>query len=100
MESMERISAPPQLELGASNGHKGRLETMSEFLARPRAARDFQDLKADAQRLQATVQARERLNTTAAEAELEPGRQARISDEHRNHKLSFGFGVLLATLFV
>jgi hypothetical protein len=73
---------------------------MSEFLARPRVARDFQDLKADAQRLQATVKEREGLNAKAAEAELEAGRMARISDEHRHHRLSFGFGVLLATLFV
>lgn len=101
MESIERISRPPQLELNGdavtADGHIG---VMRDFLAKPRVARDFQDLKADAQKLHALGRDADRLNSRAAEAELEAGRQARVSGEHRHQRLSFGVGIFLATLFV
>ena len=97
MQSIERIGAHAQRELGPGDGYVG---TMRDFLARPRVARDFQDLKADAQRLRAVGAERESLNDKAAEAELEAGRQARLHDEHRQHRLNFGLGIFLATLFV
>ncbi len=98
MESIERItSAAPKLEPNGSDGYIG---TMRDFLDRPRIARDFQDLKADAQRLDAIGRERERLNASAAEAELEAGRLARVNDEHRQHRLGFRFGVALAAFFV
>src|SRR2546423_688897 len=46
MQSIERIGAPSPRELSATDGYVG---TMRDFLAKPRVARDFQDLKADAQ---------------------------------------------------
>ena len=97
MQSIERIGAPPQRELGATDGY---VMTMREFLAKPRVARDFQDLKADAQRLRAVGNDRDSLNEKAAEAELEAGRKARQHDEHRHQRLNFFVGVFLATLFV
>jgi len=101
MESIERIAKSPQFELnGDTVAGDGYISVMRDFLAKPRVARDFQDLKADAQRLRALVQDTDRLNATAAEAELEAGRMARAGDEHRHQRLTFGFGVLLATLFV
>lgn len=101
MESIERIAPPTQLDLGNADGHAdGYVATMREFLSKPRVAREFQDLKADAQRLQAVSNEHEVLVDAAAEAELEAGRRARANDEHRKHRLSFGSGVLLASLFV
>lgn len=97
MQSIERIDAPAHREAALSNGH---IVTMREFLAKPRVARDFQDLKADAQRLRALGHEREMLIDRAGEAELEAGRRARLNDEHRHHRLGFGLGVALATLFV
>lgn len=101
MESLERITKAPQLELnGDAIGNDGHIGVMRDFLAKPRVARDFQDLKADAQRLDALGRDADRLNARAAEAELEAGRQARVNDEHRHQRLSFGLGIFLATLFV
>src|SRR5436305_4542220 len=98
MESIERLTAAPKLETnGSADGHIG---TMRDFLDRPRIARDFQDLKADAQRLESMAREGDRLNATASEAELEAGRLARINDEHRQHRLGFRFGVALAAFFV
>ena len=99
MQSIERIGvgAPAQRELNASDGYVG---TMRDFLAKPRVARDFQDLKADAQRLRAVGDERDRLHEKAAEAEIDAGRMARQHEEHRHHRLAFGLGVFLATLFV
>lgn len=96
MDTVERIGALPQLEIGSD----GYVVTMREFLAKPRVAREFQGLKADAQRLRALGDERDALQEKAAEAELEAGRTARVNDEHRHHRLSFGFGVLLASLLV
>lgn len=97
MQSIERITAEHR-----DNGspESGFLATMREFLARPRVARDFQDLKADAQKLRALEGERVALEERAAEAELEAARRARVRDEHRQHRLNFTAGVLLATLFV
>jgi hypothetical protein len=101
MESIERVSPPQHLELPAADGHEdGYVVTMRDFLAKPGIAREFQDLKADAQRLQAGRRDRARLEDQAAEADLEAGRLARANDEHHQHRLSFGVGVFLATLFV
>ena len=101
MESIERIAKPPQLELNGdgvvTDGHIG---VMGDFLAKPRVARDFQDLKADAQRLRALEDDADRLNARAAEAELEAGRLARVNDEHRHQRLNFAVGVVLVTMFV
>jgi hypothetical protein len=97
MESIERIGPPAQLDPAAGDGY---IATMRDFLAKPRVAREFQDLKADAQRLRAADRDCQGLNERAAEAELEAGRRARAQDEHRHHRLSFGVGALLATLFV
>lgn len=97
MESIERIAPVPQIGLPVADGHIG---TMREFLAKPRVAREFQDLKADAQKLRSLEHERMSLVDRAAEAELEAGRLARVSDEHRHHRLTFGFGVFLAFLFV
>src|SRR5256885_11162485 len=97
MQSIERIDAPSHRDANGANGH---IVTMREFLAEPRVARSFQDLKADAQRLRATGEERVRLHEKAAEAELEAGRKARMQDEYRHHRLSFPFGLALATLFV
>jgi len=97
MESIERIAAPQPIDVPAADGY---IVTMREFLAKPRVAREFQDLKADAQRLHSAELERQSLNERAAEAELEAGRMARVHDEHRHHRLSFGVGVFLATLFV
>ena len=98
MESIERVVAATQpLDLPSSDGYIG---TMREFLSKPRVAREFQDLKTDAQRLQAVRDERQLLTDRAAEAELDAGRMARMNDEHRQHRLSFGVGVFLATLFV
>src|ERR1700704_1310549 len=96
MESIERIG-PPQLDLGAADEH---ILTMREFLAKARVTRDFQDLKADERRLHSATQASDRSSQNAAEAELEAGRIARADDEYRSHRLSFGVGVLLATLLI
>src|SRR5437588_164471 len=101
MESTERIAKPPQFDLnGDTVAGDGYISLMRDFLAKPRVARDFQDLKADAQRLRALAQGTERLKARAAEAELAAGRMARSADEHRHQRRTFGFGVLLATLFV
>lgn len=98
MESIERVVAATQpLDLPSADGYIG---AMREFLSKPRVAREFQDIKTDAQRLQAVHAERQTLTEQAAEAELDAGRMARINDEHRQHRLSFGFGVFLATLFV
>lgn len=101
MESLERITKAPQLELnGDAIGNDSYIGVMRDFLAKPRVARDFQDLKADAQRLDSLGRDADRINARAAEAELDAGRQARVNDEHRHQRLSFGLGVFLATLFV
>src|SRR6266480_852522 len=101
MESIERIAKTPPFELnGDAIGGDGYIPVMRDFLAKPRVARDFQDLKADAQRLRALEQDTDRLTATAAEAELEAGRLARVGDEHRHQRLTYALGVLLATLFV
>jgi hypothetical protein len=84
-------------DLAATDGY---ISTMREFLAKPRVARDFQDLKADAHRLQSAHEDAITLSQKAAEAELEAGRVARSDDEYRHHRLSFGTGVLLASLLV
>jgi hypothetical protein len=97
MESIERISSPQPIDMGGSDAH---IATMRDFLAKPRAARDFQDLKMDGQRLQAARVEAGALSERAAEAEIDAGRVARSDDEYRHHRLSFGFGVLLATLLV
>ncbi|TME40453.1 MAG: hypothetical protein E6I61_09225 [Chloroflexi bacterium] len=97
MESIERIAPPSQRDLAATDGH---IVTMREFLAKPRVAREFQDLKTDAQKLRSTERDRRSLNERAAEAELEAGRRARAHDQHRHNRLSFGVGAFLATLFV
>ena len=96
MESIERIG-PPQLDVGAADEH---IVTMREFLAKARVTRDFQDLKADERRLHSATQDSDRSSQNAAEAELEAGRIARADDEYRSHRLSFGVGVLLATLLI
>ena len=98
MQSIERIGAPPQRELSA-NGD-GYITTMRDFLAKPRVARDFQDLKADSHRLQSLRAELTTLTQRAAEAEIDAGRIARSDDEYRRHRLSYGAGVLLATLLV
>jgi hypothetical protein len=98
MESIERVVTKTQpLDLPSGDGY---IDAMREFLAKPRVAREFQDLKSDAQRLQATRTERQTLTDQAAEAELDAGRMARMNDEHRQHRLSFGVGVFLATLLV
>src|SRR2546430_11697532 len=97
MQSIERIGAPSPGELGGADGYVG---TMRDFLAKPRVARDFQDLKADAQLLRAVGNERDSLHAKAAEAELDAGRKARQHEGHRHHRLSFGLGIFLATLFV
>jgi|SRR5690348_3528431 len=98
MESIERLTTAPKLDPnGSSDGYIG---TMRDFLDRPRIARDFQDLKADAQRLESLGRQCDALNASAAEAELEAGRLARMHDEHRQHRLGFRFGVALAAFFV
>ena len=98
MESIERVGASKQpLDLPSVDGN---IDAMREFLAKPRVAREFQDLKSDAQRLQATRAERQTLTDQAAEAEIDAGRLARMNDEHRQHRLSFGVGALLATLLV
>ena len=97
MESIERMAPPSQLELDGSDTH---IVTMREFLEKPRIARDFQDLKADAQRLDSIGREGDLLKAGAAEAELEAGKLARTHDEHRQHRLGFRFGVMLAAFFV
>ena len=100
MESIERIAPPSQATTLEINGTDGHIATMREFLAKPRVARDFQDLKSDANRLAAAHAEAITLSQRAAEAELEAGRIARSDEDFRHHRLSFGFGVLLATLLV
>jgi hypothetical protein len=101
MESIERIAPPAPLELnGDAVVEDGHIGVMRDFLAKPRVARDFQDLKADAQRVRALGRDADRLNALASEAELEAGRMARANDEHRHQRLSFRFGVLLAAMFI
>ncbi|HVH63234.1 MAG TPA: hypothetical protein VNA65_06500, partial [Candidatus Dormibacteraeota bacterium] len=95
MESIERITTAPQLD-----GGDRFIRSMRDFLAKPRVAREFQNLKADSQRLSSIAAERTSLTEKAAEAELEAGRMARLHEEHRRHRLSFGFGVMLASLFV
>jgi len=97
MQSIERLSAPMAREIGTSDGH---VVTMRDYLSEPRVARDFQDLKADAQRMEAIGRERDALNQKAADAELEAGRRARMHDEHRHQKLGFATGALVATVFV
>jgi hypothetical protein len=97
MQSIERIGAPAQRDV---NGTDGYIVTMRDFLAKPRVAREFQDIKADAQRLRALEDDYESLTERAAEAELDAGRKARLNDEHRHQRLGFAFGLALATLFV
>jgi len=65
MESIERMAPPSQLELDGSDTH---IVTMREFLEKPRIARDFQDLKADAQRLDSIGREGDLLKAGAAEA--------------------------------
>jgi hypothetical protein len=96
-QPIERIDAPAHID---GNGAPGHLTTMRDFLAEPRVARSFQDLKADAQRLRAAVDEREALTERAAEAEIDAGRKARANDDYRHHRLAFGAGVFLAALFV
>lgn len=100
MESIERIAPPATIEIATGDGRDGYIGTMREFLAKPRVARDFQDLKADAHRLQSAHDEAMTLSQRAADAELEAGRVARSDDEYRHHRLSFGAGVLIATLLV
>src|SRR6266513_566527 len=97
MQSIERIAAPSHSDANGANGH---IIPMREFLAEPRVARSFQDLKADAQRLRAVADERDRLSERAAEAELDAGRKARTQEDYRHHRLSFPVGLALATLFV
>lgn len=97
MQSIERIGTPQQVDVNGSDGH---IVSMRDFLDKPRVARAFQDLKADAQKLGALAAERAGFNEKAAEAELEAGRTARAHDEHRQHRLSFPIGISLATLFV
>ena len=97
MQSIERIGSAAQRELNGSDGY---IAIMRDFLSKPRVARDFQDLKADAEKLRAIGVERESLNEQAAEAELDAGRKARVHDEHRHQRLSFPFGLGLALLFV
>src|SRR3954454_972137 len=99
MESIERIAPPPPLPLEL-DGSDAYIVVMRDFLEKPRVARDFQDLKADTQRLDSIGRERDRLNARAAEAELEAGKLARAHDEHRQHRLGFRFGVFLAAFFV
>ena len=66
MESIERMAPPSQLELDGSDTY---IVTMREFLEKPRIARDFQDLKADAQRLDSIGREGDLLKAGAAEAE-------------------------------
>ena len=97
MESIERIVPATQIGLPSADGHIG---TMREFLSKPRVAREFQELKADAQKLRSLERERMSLVDRAAEAELDAGRMARVNDEHRHQRLAFGFGVFMAMLFV
>lgn len=97
MESIERLAPAPQLELNGADGYVG---TMREFLAKPRVAREFQDLKADAERLRAVAKEHDTLTEKAAEAEIDAGRMSRANDDHRRHRLGFGFGVALATILI
>jgi hypothetical protein len=99
MESIERI-APPATPLEMNGATDGHITNMREFLAKPRVARDFQDLKADAHRLQSAHDDAMTLSQRAADAELEAGRIARADDDYRHHRLSFGAGVLIATLLI
>ena len=69
MESIERIGPPAPLEMGGPDGHIG---TMRDFLAKPRVARDFQDLKADSHRLESLRAELTTLTQRAAEAEIHP----------------------------
>lgn len=94
---IERIAPAPTLDIAASDGH---IVTMRDFLAKPRAARDFQDLKMDAQRLNSARMESRAIAQQAAEAEIEAGRIARSDDDFRHHRLSFGTGVMLAALLV
>src|SRR2546429_5921413 len=96
MESIERMAPPSQLELDGSDTY---IVTMREFLEKPRIARDFQDLKADAQRLDSIGREGDLLKAGAAEAELEAGKLARTHYEHPQHPLGFCFWVILAALF-
>ena len=89
MQSIERIGAPPSREVAAEDGF---VVTMRDFLAKPRVARSFQDLKADAQNLRSVTLERDSLNEKAAEAEIDAGRMARAHDEHRHNRLSFPAG--------
>ena len=97
MESIERIGPPPQIEMNPMDGYT---VTMREFLAKPRVARHFQEVKADAQRLNSMHKECEILRERAAEAELDAGRIARAADEDGRNRLSFGVGVVLASCFV
>lgn len=97
METFERLVAPQHADLQPGDGY---VVTMRDFLAKPRIAREFQDLKTDAQRLRAVDRDHQNLVDRATEAELEAGRRARANDEHRHHRITFGLGVVLATLFV
>lgn len=97
METYERLVAAQHVDLPQQDGF---IVTMRDFLAKPRIAREFQDLKTDSQKLRAAVHDHDTLVERAAEAELEAGRLARARDEHRHHRLPFGLGAFLATLFV
>lgn len=98
MESIERIVPAQTVDIaGPADGH---LVTMRDFLAKPRVARDFQDLKMDAQKLDSAHNESRALSQQAAEAEIEAGRVARSDDEYRHHRLSYGTGVMLAALLV
>lgn len=97
METFERLVVPQQLDGQAGDGY---ITTMRDFLAKPRIAREFQDLKTDAQKLRAVAGDHQALVERATEAEMEAGRFARANDEHRHHRIPFGLGAFLATLFV
>jgi hypothetical protein len=97
MQSIERIDSAPHIEANGANGH---IVTMRDFLADPRVARSFQDLKSDAQRLRAAGAEREAMAERSANAELDAGRKARANDDYRHHRLAFGVGVFLAAMFV
>src|SRR5256885_11248161 len=97
MESTARIAPSPQLERDGSDGH---IVTMRDFLEKPRVARDFQDLKADAQRLDSIGRDCDALKAAAAEAELEAGKPPPLHQEHPQQRPRFCVGGLPVAVFV
>lgn len=97
MDTIERIVPAQPVDIAVTDGH---IVTMRDFLAKPGVARDFQDLKMDAQRLDSVRNETRAFSQKAAEAEIEAGRIARSDDEYRHHRLSFGTGVMIASLLV